>query len=141
ENYDFTNYDPYYGYRTATRQVDYFEYNDIFLMSINPEGFIDWTNIIRKRQISKEDNGAYSSYAFVNCAERIFFIYNEDISQNSNVMQYEMLADGTLNRKSLFNPAKQEVELRPQAAKQVGFNEIIIPSIHKRSLSFVSIVF
>lgn len=141
ENYDFTNYDPYYGYRTSTRQVDYFEYNDIFLMSISPEGFIDWTNIIRKRQISKEDNGAYSSYALANGAERIFFIYNEDISQNSNVMQYEMLADGTLNRKSLFNPAKQEVELRPQAARQVAFNEIIIPSIHKRSLSFISIVF
>lgn len=141
ENYDFTNYDPYYGYRTSTRVVDYYEYNDVFLISISPQGTIDWTNMIRKRQVSKEDRGAYSSFVFANCIERLFFIYNEDISQNSNVVQYEMLADGTLNRKSLFNPSKQEVELRPQAGKQVAFNEVIIPSIHKRSLSFVSIEF
>ncbi|MFZ1612444.1 MAG: hypothetical protein WAU21_03660, partial [Chitinophagales bacterium] len=125
ENYDFTNYDPYYGYRTSTRQVDYFEYNDVFLISLSPQGTIDWTNIIRKRQVSKEDHGAYSSFVYANCIERLFFIYNEDISQNSNVIQYEMLADGTLNRKSLFNPSKQEVELRPQAGKQVAFNEVI----------------
>lgn len=141
ENYDFTNYDPYYGYRTSTREVDYYEYNDVFLMSISPQGTIDWTNIIRKRQVSKEDRGAYSSFVYANCIERLFFIYNEDISQNSNVIQYEMLADGTLNRKSLFNPSKQEVELRPQAGKQVAFNEVIIPSIHKRNLAFISIEF
>lgn len=141
ENYDFTNYDPYYGYRTSTRQVDYYEYNDVFLLSVSPEGIVDWSNIIRKRQVSKDDRGANSSFLLANCIERLFFIYNEDISQNSNVMQYEMLADGTLNRKSLFNPSNQEVELRPQAGKQVGFNEIIIPSIYKRSLSFISIVF
>ncbi|MBK7108463.1 MAG: hypothetical protein IPH61_04715 [Bacteroidetes bacterium] len=141
ENYDFTNYDPYYGYRTSTREVDYYEYNDVFLISISPLGTIDWTNIIRKRQVSKEDRGAYSSFVFANCIERLFFIYNEDISQNSNVIQYEMLADGTLNRKSLFNPSKQEVELRPQAGKQVAFNEVIIPSIHKRNLAFISIEF
>ncbi|MBC8048398.1 MAG: hypothetical protein H7Y00_16480 [Fimbriimonadaceae bacterium] len=141
ENYENTVYDPYYGYRTSTRQVEYFEYSDIVLFSLNNEGEIDWNNIIRKKQVSKEDKGVNSSFALANCKQSMYFIFNEDISQNNNVLQYQMTADGSLDRKSLFNPNQQEVELRPSAAKQISFNEMIIPSIYRRNIAFVKVVF
>ncbi|MBC8172598.1 MAG: hypothetical protein H7X71_01720 [Chitinophagales bacterium] len=141
ENYETTNYDPYYGYRTSTRQIEYFEYSDVILLSLNKTGEIDWNNMIRKKQVSKEDKGVNSSFALANCKQSLYFIFNEDISQNSNVLQYQMTADGNLDRKSLFNPSQQEVELRPTSAKQISFNEIIIPSIYKRNIAFVKVVF
>ncbi|MFN0275650.1 MAG: hypothetical protein ACKVPJ_07890 [Chitinophagales bacterium] len=141
ENYENTVYDPYYGYRTSTRQVEYFEYSDLLLFSLNNNGAIDWSNIIRKKQVSKEDKGVNSSFALANCKESLYFIFNEDISQNNNVLQYQMLADGSLDRKSLFNPNQQEVELRTSAGKQISFNEIIIPSIYRRTIAFVKVVF
>ena len=52
-NYDYTNYDPYYGYRTSTRQVEFYEYSDILLLSTGPEGKLDWSNIIRKNNCLK----------------------------------------------------------------------------------------
>lgn len=141
ENYENTVYDPYYGYRTSTRQVEYFNYGDILLLSLNADGAIDWTNIIRKKQVSKEDKGINSSFALANCKQSLYFIFNEDIAQNSNVLQYQMVADGSLDRKSLFNPNQQEVELRNSAAKQISFNEIVIPSIYRRNITFVKVVF
>ncbi len=139
ENYDYTNYDPYYGYRTSTRQVEYYEYSDILLLSINDKGELDWSNIIRKRQLSKEDRGVNSSFGILNNYKNLFFIFNEDITQNSNVLMYQLDADGTLDRQSLFNPSKQEVELRPVAARQISHNEMIIPSVYKRNLAFIKL--
>lgn len=131
ESYEYTNYDPYYGYRTSTRQVEFYEYDDILLFSIKPDGTPSWNNVIRKKQISREDRGVNSSYAIINSKQQITFIFNEDVEQNSNVLQYEMEADGALDRKSIFNANQQEVQLRPSSAEQISFNEIIIPSIYK----------
>ncbi len=141
ENYEYTNYDPYYGYRTSTRQVEFYEYDDILLFSIQPNGVPSWNNVIRKKQVSREDKGVNSSYAIMNGKEKITFIFNEDVDQNSNVLQYEMMADGTLDRKSLFNANQQEVQVRPLSATQVSYNEIVIPSIYKKNLSFVKLQF
>ena len=129
ENYEYTNYDPYYGYRTSTRQVEFYEYDDILLFSVQNDGTPSWHNVIRKKQISREDRGVYSSYAIIANKQRLIFVFNEDVEQNSNVLQYEMEADGTLDRKSLFNANQQELQPRPASAEQISYNEVIIPSI------------
>lgn len=141
ESYEFTNYDPYVGYRTSTRQVEFYEYDDILLFSIKPDGTPSWNNVIRKKQISREDNGVNSSYGVLTLKDRCIFIFNEDVEQNSNVLQYEMSFTGELDRKSLFNANQQEVQIRPGSAEQIALNEIIIPSIYKKSLRFVRIKF
>ncbi len=139
ENYEYTNYDPYYGYRTSSRQVEFYEYDDILLFSIQADGTPSWNNVIRKKQLSREDRGVNSSYAIIKGKERLIFIFNEDIEQNSNVLQYEVTADGTLDRKSLFNANQQEVQIRPLSAEQISSTEIIIPSIYKKNLAFVKL--
>jgi hypothetical protein len=139
ENYEYTNYDPYYGYRTSSRQVEFYEYDDILLFSIQPNGSPNWNTVIRKKQLSREDRGVNSSYAILKGKEKLIFIFNEDVEQNSNVLQYETTADGVLDRKSLFNPNQQEVQIRPLSAEQISANEIIIPSIYKKNLSFVKL--
>ena len=89
--------------------------------------------------MSREDRGVNSSYAILKGKEKLIFIFNEDVEQNSNVLQYETTADGVLDRKSLFNPNQQEVQIRPLSAEQISANEIIIPSIYKKNLSFVKL--
>lgn len=141
ENFEFTNYDPYYGYRTSVRQVEFYEYDDILLFSIQPDGTPSWNNVIRKKQVSREDRGVNSSYALVNIKDKCIFIFNEDIEQNANVLEYEMTATGELDRNSLFNANQQEVQIRPSSAQQISYNEVVIPSIYKKSISFVKIKF
>ena len=109
------------------------------MFSIQADGTPSWNNVIRKKQLSREDRGVNSSYAIIKGKERLIFIFNEDIEQNSNVLQYEVTADGTLDRKSLFNANQQEVQIRPLSAEQISSTEIIIPSIYKKNLAFVKL--
>ncbi len=140
ESYEFTDYDPYYGgYRTSTRYINYHEYEDILLLMFNPDGSLGWEDVIRKKQISREDRGRNSSFALLNARRQLFFIFNEDISYNTNVLQYNMDTRGAINRHTMFNANSKELMLVPRRARQVSGNEIIIPSIYKNNLAFVKI--
>ena len=142
EAYEYTDYDPYYGgYRTSTRYINYHEYEDIILFNMEPDGTVTWDDVIRKKQVSREDYGKNSSYCLINARRKLFFIFNEEISYDTNVMQYSLEAGGELDRSALFNANANEVMLVPRKAKQVAGNEIVIPSVYKNSLSFVKLTF
>ncbi len=140
ESYEYTDYDPYYGgYRTSTRYINYHEYEDIMLLMLEPDGMLAWEEIIRKKQVSREDRGRNSSFAMLNAHRQLFFIFNEDISYNTNVLQYNMDTRGKVNRSSMFNANSKELMLVPRRARQISGNEIVIPSIYKNNLAFVKL--
>jgi hypothetical protein len=142
EAYEYTDYDPYYGgYRTATRYINYHEYEDILLLMIDPDGTVRWDDVIRKRQVSREDYGRNSSFALLNAQTRLFFIFNEDISYDTNVMQYVLDPKGRLHRDAILNADANEVMLVPRKAVQVSGNEIVIPSLYKSNLAFVKLAY
>jgi hypothetical protein len=142
EAYEYTDYDPYYGgYRTSTRYINYHEYEDILLIMIDPDGALSWEDVIRKKQVSREDHGRNSSFALLNVQSQLFFIFNEDISYNTNVLQYVLDTGGKINRNTMFNANTNEVMLVPRKARQVSGNEIIIPSIYKNNLAFVKLTY
>jgi hypothetical protein len=142
EAYEYTDYDPYYGgYRTATRYINYHEYEDILLLFIDPDGTVRWDDVIRKKQVSREDYGRNSSYALLNAQTRLFFVFNEDISYDTNVMQYALDPKGRLQRDAIFNADANEVMLVPRKALQVSGNELVIPSLYKNNLAFVKLAY
>ncbi len=142
EAYEYTDYDPYYGgYRTSSRYINYHEYEDILLIMIDPDGALSWEDVIRKKQVSREDHGRNSSFALLNVQSQLFFIFNEDISYNTNVLQYVLDTGGKINRNTMFNANTNEVMLVPRKARQVSGNEIIIPSIYKNNLAFVKLTY
>ncbi len=142
EAYEYTDYDPYYGgYRTAMRYINYHEYEDILLLMIDPDGTVRWDDVIRKKQVSREDYGRNSSYALLNAQTRLFFVFNEDISYDTNVMQYALDPKGRLQRDAIFNADANEVMLVPRKALQVSGNELVIPSLYKNNLAFVKLAY
>ena len=92
-------------------------------------------------QLSKEDRGRNSSYCVVNSRGQLNLIFNENISANTNVIQYKLTAEGELDRKSLFNSRQEEVMLIPNEAQQVSGNELVIPSLYRNQLAFVKITY
>ena len=142
EAYEYTDYDPYYGgYRTATRYINYHEYEDILLLMVDPDGTVHWDDVIRKKQVSREDFGRNSSFCMLNAQSRLFFIFNEDISYDTNVMQYVLDTKGTLHRDAILNADANEIMLVPRKALQVSGNEIVIPSLYKNNLAFVKLAY
>jgi hypothetical protein len=67
-------------YRTsngATRTVYTYYYNDILISKLNEDGEFDWNQKIRKSQISQNDGGYYSSFAFHYDDDNLYFMYND----------------------------------------------------------------
>ena len=121
------------------RSVNVYFYNDIVVFSINPSGVIDWQTILRKKQISEDDNGAYSSFGLMNTKNSLRFIYNEEIYPRADLDEYVLSGNGKVERNNLFNLDEFNVFLIPKLAKQISPNELVLPSLRKNELSLVKL--
>jgi hypothetical protein len=135
-------YDPYGYNRYNNRQPDYyFNYNDIIVVNIQPDGEIAWSARIPKRQTSVNDFGQYSSYGMSIVADKLYFIYNDDPKnldprakkiatetpdKYSVVTIAEVDRNGAVKRSPLFQNKENGVVVRPKLSKQVGRRELAI---------------
>ncbi len=150
--YSYGWYDPFYSpyyspfsspyNRNNNRQADYyFNYNDIIVVNIRPDGEIDWTVRIPKRQLSRNDGGIYSSYAMSTVADKLYFIYNEDPrnldpkskkiytdepDKYSVVVLAEVDRTGQIKRSPLFQNKEEGVVTRPKICRQIGRRDMAI---------------
>lgn len=136
-------YDPY-GYRgnQYRENVDYYyNYNDIIVVNIKPNGEIQWASRIPKRQETRNDGGYYSSYAMAIVRDKICFVYNDNAKNfgaknnnrrygfngsNSILTLTEVGMDGSVNTYPISSNREQEVITRPKICKQIGKRKVAI---------------
>lgn len=123
------------------RTVNVYYYNDILALSTRPDGSLDWFNVLRKKQVSEDDEGFFSSYSILTADGQLHFVYNEEIFYKTNVNEYVVDSKGKSSRSYLFNAGSKEVMLAPGIAKQISGRELLIPSFRNRSIKFVKITF
>jgi hypothetical protein len=111
------------------------------MISTRPDGSVDWTNVLRKKQISEDDEGFFSSYSIQTMDGQLRIVYNEEIFYKTNVNEYIVNAEGKANRNFLFNAGTKDLMLAPGIAKQISGRELLIPSFRNRSIKFVKITF
>ncbi len=121
-------------------RIDYY-FNDIMLISINPDGQLHWRQLLRKRQYSQDDGGEYSSYFLLKSKNNLRFIFNEEIKSDANVNEYIVLADGRIKRKSLFNVEEHRLAIQLRKGIQIAHNQFIVPSERKGDLKIVKLVY
>jgi hypothetical protein len=139
ENIQTPSFVPAAGPSFRSVTINY--YNDIMALCISPEGKETWAKVMRKKQVSEEDDGFFSSYALHIRGGELNFIYNEDIYQSASVINYNVTAEGQVKRASIFNSNDQNVLLVPRLGKQVSSNETIIPSFRKNNLRLVKLTY
>ena len=126
---------PYNTYRT----VYTFSYNDIIAFSFNPDGTIDWHTVLRKKQLSEDDGGYNSSFAFLNEKDKIHFLYLDEISSTAALNEYKLSSKGTSERMVLFGQEDKDLYLIPKLGKQVAPNEIVLPSVKSGAFRLVRV--
>ncbi|MCW3127751.1 MAG: hypothetical protein JWO03_3409 [Bacteroidetes bacterium] len=126
---------PYNTYRT----VYTFAYNDIIAFSFKPDGTIDWDAVMRKKQLSEEDAGFNSSFAFINEKDKVHFLYLDEISTGGSLNEYKLTSKGTTERVILFGQEEKDVYIIPKLGKQVAPNELVIPSVKNGSFRLVRV--
>lgn len=118
--------------------VDYY-YDDLFVVSVHPDGRIHWKNILHKKQYSQDDDAVYSSYFLLKTPKNLRFIFNDEISYENTVSEYVIGGTGSLDRNSLMNTEDQGIQLRFPDAVQVSTDELLVPSERRNRLRLVRI--
>jgi hypothetical protein len=125
----------------SIQRINFFQYNDIVAFSMNPEGTVDWRAIMRKKQVSEEDNGLFSSFLVVNEKERLRLLYLDEISTAASLREYELSSEGMVKSNNILFQESKDLMLLPKAGKQVSPNEVVLPSYLRNQLRLVKITF
>ena len=122
-----------YGIRPL---VDY-QYNELLVFSVNPDGTPHWSNILHKKQWSQDDGGVYSGYLMMENPSSLRFIFNDEIRFENTVSEYVVNGRGEFDRNSLFNTRDLQLRLRFRDGVQTAGNEVVLPSEHRNKLRLV----
>ncbi len=118
--------------------VDYF-YENIFAISLSPEGVTQWKSIFFKKQASQDDDARYCSYFLVKTPSALRFLFNDEIERSTTVSEYVVNGTGQSERHAIMNTDGQDINLRFRDAMQVSANEVIVPSDDRRKVKLVKI--
>ena len=129
-----------YSNRGMRPIVDYY-YDDLFLVSIHPNGEEHWKTILHKKQYSQDDDAIYSSYFLAKTPAALRVIFNDEIKQSNTVSEYIVSGNGSFEHNTVMNTERKELGLRMRDAVQVAANEIIVPSERRNRLKLVKIVY
>lgn len=142
----------------GTMRFDYFyNYNDIIVVNIRPDGSIEWATRIPKRQETYNDGGYYSSYAMAIVRDRLYFVFNDNSrnfegsvgnsrlhnfnGQNSVIALAELHRDGQMRIHSLFRNRDANTITRPRICKQVGSRLMMVYGERGRNYRFGGLQF
>ena len=121
-------------------RADYY-FEELFLISIHPNGKEHWKNIIHKRQFSYDDEAVFSSFYPVKTSNSLNILFNDEIKTQSTVSEFRLNGIGEYKRRAILNTRDMEVKLRIKDALQISANTIVIPSQFRNKLKLVKFEF
>jgi hypothetical protein len=120
----------------------YYHYGNAMLLSIDPDGKIDWHKVIRKEQVSMGDDGYYSSLITATTQDKVALLYNDISRTRTNLIFNAIEPNKTITNYIIVNGNSFNGSLIPRLGKQVAINEIIIPGFeNKKGFLFLRIKF
>lgn len=147
-----------YSNGKSTYTVTYYNYNDIIVTSVAPDGKIAWSQKIPKRQTTQNDGGFYSSFALAVTKDKLRFIFNDhkdnlapkkqgdwknfSLSDKRGIVAVvTMDKDGNITREPLFSDAETEVYCRPKVCDQFNDDQMLLFGERGKKEQFAIITF
>jgi hypothetical protein len=122
------------------REIIYYHYDELIMVSINPNGSLDWRQIIPKKQTSVTPSPYFSYLAFAVGSE-VHIIYNEEGRSKTSVMLYSISNTGAVSPRSLLNADAAEAMILPADARIVSPNTILIPANKRKKKGVFRLTF
>lgn len=110
----------------------YYYFYEISILSLNPDGSVDWHKVIKKEQVSLNDDGYYSSFGCLVTSKRMLFVYNDLTRKYSNVMLYSVKPNGSGGGDLFIKGKDFDGYAIPKESYQISSNEILIPVVKVR---------
>lgn len=125
--------------QTNTRTV--YNYNDVMLLSINPDGSLQQGSVIKKEQQSVSDGGYYSSVSnFIN-NDAIYTLYNADVNQEGDLQMSKFDVLGKNENKILVKAINASLLMIPAESKQISANSFLACTIRDKRFTLMRVTF
>jgi hypothetical protein len=121
--------DPKTGF---TRCTNYYHYNDVIVVSIDPQGDIEWATKVPKHQVSTNDGGYFSSFAQMVTDDALYLVkqgrlHNFTVNdRNGIVMLAKIDINGNVTRKALAANEEISVILVPRLCRQLNSRQLFL---------------
>ncbi len=131
----------YYDYFTQSYiRNSEFHFENAIVLSVNADGTIDWDAVLRKEQISTNDNGRYSSFAVAQTESNIHLIYNTRLEKNNRMSLFTVNKNGTSSETEIAK-AEDRILMIPTGSKQISANAIALPCWNRKKLVMAKLTF
>lgn len=124
------------GFQQGTR----YHSENVFLMSFDPQGNLEWSNAIPKNQFDDESDALISHLVFVSGNE-LQLLFNLYERRNLLLNNQGVKPDGTINRYPTLKNLDRDIEFMPRFGKQVSTKVVIVPCLSRNTLIFAKIEF
>ena len=129
-----------------------FYFMDIPVVSISPEGNVEWATKIPKHQRSENDFGQFSGYGMLAKNDKLYFIFNDnpknlpfssdnklkEMTPNDAVLAIAVIdAKGNIKRESLLGSKAGEVVARPNTSFDINDSELVFFGSKGKDNSFI----
>jgi hypothetical protein len=125
--------------QTSTRIV--YNFDETAIYSINPDGKIQFNELIKKHQSSVGDGGYFSSIISIPTLDNIQIIYNSEGSEQSDIALHTINYQGRFETKTIVKSANTNAAVIPTEFKQISANTGIICAIRDKRFTLMRITF
>lgn len=141
-NYTNANmgYYSYYYSPGLSNSVREYNYGDIAIMSYNAEGQLLWSEWVRKKQFSQDDEGVFSSFGFMNTGANLIMLYNT-FGNESNTITANAIDNKGIIQTTRINQFVLDNDWYLRGATQIENRAILIPIFSKHEINFAKVQF
>jgi hypothetical protein len=145
-------FDPVWGYRydpfmSANDRIYYHHvFNDVFVVNVGSQGWIEWTARVPKFQHTINDRGYYSSFTHFTIRDQLGIVFNEHPQNAGNKEQrytYEgsngvgkisaVYLDGDVEARQI-RPMPANIQIGPSASSQIDINKILLVGLGRKTI-------
>ena len=124
-------------WRDGVRSVVDYYYDDVFVVALQPDGRAQWKTVLNKKQYSQDDEGTFSSFFLFRSADKLRFLFNDEIKYDNTCSEYVVNPLGDFDRNGLLNTENLSLRLRFRDALQLSATECLVPSELRNKLKLV----
>ncbi len=126
-------------YNNPNTLTRYFADN-IAVISFEPNGKLEWSNVIRKSQYD-DNTDNYIGFGLFNTGDLIHFIFNIQEKRTMILSDQTLSPAGQVDRTPTFKNLDKGYDFMPRHAKQIGARQAIVPCQYRGFTCFAKLEF
>jgi hypothetical protein len=114
--------------------------DNIAVISFEPNGKMEWSNIIRKTQFD-DNTDNFIGFGLLNTGEQLHFIFNTQEKRSMILSDQSLSPAGHIDRNPTFKNMDKGYDFMPRHIKQIGSRQAIVPCQYRGFTCFAKIEF